>query len=211
MHAMPLDDPPAERAASSEEDLLVRLRRGDGDAFGALVRSESGKLLALARRMLRDEEDARDVVQEAFATAFQRLDGFKGDCLVTTWLFRIAANAALMRLRSRRRRPEGPLEELLPRFYQDGHRVVPIGDRELPDPQRDACSNELRSVVRACVEALPERYRSVLMLRDLAELSTDEAAALLGTTPNAVKIRLHRARQALRELLVTRRHELLPP
>jgi RNA polymerase sigma-70 factor (ECF subfamily) len=190
-------------------ELLARLRRGEPEAYETLVRAEAGKLLSLARRMLRDEEEARDVVQEAFALAFQRLPGFKGDCHVATWLYRIAANAALMRLRSRRRRPETPIEELLPRFLEDGHRVIPPGDRELPGPEELAQRGETRRQVRRCIDELPEAYRSVLLLRDLAELSTKEVAEMLGVTPNAVKVRAHRARQALRELLVARRLELL--
>lgn len=200
----------AEHVPTPDEggELLARLRAGDPAAYEALVRGESGRLLGLARRMLRDEEEARDVVQEAFALAFERLPSFHGHCHVATWLYRIAANAALMRLRRRRRRPETPIEELLPGFLEDGHRRIPAGDREALDPEVLAQQAEVRDLVRRSVDELPEGHRSVLLLRELAELSTEEVAATLGITANAVKIRLHRARQALRELLVARRHEL---
>ena len=194
--------------ATDADDLLAALRRGEEPAFETLVRAQTGPLLAVARRILRDEDEARDVVQEAFALAFQRLAGFHGDCRISTWLFRITANAALMRLRARRRRPEQSLDELLPRFHDDGHRVIPEGDRSIPDPELATQRGELRRLVRDAIDRLPERYRTVLLLRELGDLSTEEVAAMLGITANAVKIRLHRARQALRELLVARHGEL---
>lgn len=207
----PATEPPtaaAEGAPDGEAELLRRLRAGDPRAFEALVNAEAGKLLALARRILRHEEEARDAVQEAFVAAFQRLSSFKGECRLSTWLFRIAANAALMRLRRRRRRAEDSIEELLPSFVEDGHRRIPPGDRNLPAPDLAAQQAQLRARVRACIDELPDGYRTVLLLRDIEERSTDEVAALLGVTANAVKIRLHRARQALRELLVRRHREL---
>jgi RNA polymerase sigma-70 factor (ECF subfamily) len=204
--------PPTEsQQLSGEEEFLRRLRAGDPAAFEALVRAEAGKLLAVTRRILRHEEEARDAVQETFIAAFQRLSSFQGECRLSTWLFRIAANAALMRLRRRRRRPEESIEELLPRFLEDGHRRIPEGDRSVPAPDRLAERQQLRLRVRACIDALPETYRVVLLLRDIEERSTEEVAEIVGATPNAVKIRLHRARQALRELLVERHRELLLP
>ncbi|HVS03210.1 MAG TPA: sigma-70 family RNA polymerase sigma factor [Thermoanaerobaculia bacterium] len=199
----PPEDPVAGTTAA-EHALLAALRRGDDAAFDSLVRGEAGRLLALARRILRDEEEARDAVQDAFATAFERLPSFRGECRLSTWLFRIAANAALMRLRARRRRPEVSIEELLPRFHPDEHRVIPPGDRSLPDAEEAVHRREIHALVRSCIDRLPDRYRTVLLLRELGELSTGEAAELLAITPNAVKIRLHRARQGLRELLVAR-------
>lgn len=193
-----------------EQELLRRLRVGEPAAFEALVRMEAGRLLAVTRRILRHEEEARDAVQETFIAAFQRLSSFQGESSLSTWLFRIAANAALMRLRRRRRRPEESIEELLPRFLEDGHRLIPEGDRSVPAPDQLAEREELRLRVRACIDALPETYRVVLLLRDIEERSTEEVAELVGATPNAVKIRLHRARQALRELLIERHRELLP-
>ncbi len=194
-----------------DDELLSGLRRGDGAAFEALVRRETGRLLCTCRRILRhDEEEARDAVQEAFLTAFQRLDSFKGDCRLSTWLFRIAVNAALMRLRSRRRRPEGAIDELLPRFYEDGHRQLPEGDDGIPEPEAVLRQAEARRAVRESIDRLPDGYRTVLLLRDIEERSTEETAELLGVTKTAVKLRLHRARQALRELLVARRNDLQP-
>jgi RNA polymerase sigma-70 factor (ECF subfamily) len=185
--------------ALDETALLVRLRAGEEAAFETMVRAFGGRLLAAARRLLGNEEDARDAVQEAFLSAFRALDRFEGEARLSTWLHRIVLNAALMRLRTRRRRPETSIEELLPRFLEDGHAADPAQEWKLP---LDAVArNETRELVRRSIERLPEPYRNVLLLRDVEELDTDETARLLGLSESAVKTRLHRARQALRGLL----------
>lgn len=107
-------------APSGEGALLAGLRNGDDSAFESLVRRQGGRMLSVARRMVGNEEDARDVVQEAFVSAFRALPRFNGDAQLGTWLHRIVVNTALMRLRSRRRRPEEPIESLLPSFRRMG-------------------------------------------------------------------------------------------
>lgn len=187
-------------ARSEEAGLVERLRSGDAEAFEELVRSQGGRLLAVARRLLQSEDDAQDAVQDAFLSAFKSLDRFQGESRLSTWLHRIVVNASLMKLRSRRRRPETPIEELLPRFLEDGHHEIPPAEwRESAETTLQ--DEQTRRLVRRCIDSLPERYRTVLMLRDIDELDTAETARLLEITPNAVKIRLHRARQALRGLL----------
>ncbi|MGH7289095.1 MAG: sigma-70 family RNA polymerase sigma factor [Myxococcota bacterium] len=183
--------------------LLEQLRAGDEAAFGALVRRESGKLLAVARRILRSEEEAQDAVQDALLSAFQNLDRFEGGSRLSTWLHRITVNAALMRLRSKKRRREDSIEELLPGFAEDGHHLAPVS------APRDAALDEIASaqvaaIVRAAIDELPESYRVVLVLRDVEGLDTAETADALGIGPDAAKMRLHRARQALRTLLEQR-------
>jgi RNA polymerase sigma-70 factor (ECF subfamily) len=164
------------------------------------VRAHGGKLLAVARRMLRHEEDARDAVQEAFVSAFRSIDRFEGGARLSTWLHRIVVNAALMRLRTRRRKPEGSIEDLLPGFLEDGHQAQPAQPwREVPEDAVEGA--ELRRLVLEKIHELPEGHRNVLLLRDIEGLDTDEAAQALGIAPGAVKTRLHRARQALRGLL----------
>jgi RNA polymerase sigma-70 factor (ECF subfamily) len=192
-----------------ERVLLERLRKGDEAAFEALVRDNTGRLLAVTRRLLRNDEEARDAVQEAFLSAFKALPRFQGEARLSTWLHRIAVNAALMRLRSRRRRPEDAIEDLLPRFLEDGHHA------EMPAPWRETGEQllerqEVRQQVRAAIDRLPESYRNVLILRDIEELETAEVAGILETTPGAVKTRLHRARVALREQLDAQLREETP-
>lgn len=193
--------PPAVAAADDEERALVeRLRRGDGDAYETIVRRFGGRLIATARRMLGNDHDAEDALQEALLSAFRHVDQFAGQARLSTWLHRIVVNVALMRMRSRRARPERSIEELLPRFVEDGHWADRLaGGQEASDALLER--HESRRLVRRCIAQLPETYRVVLALRDLDELDTGETAARLGITANAVKVRLHRARQALRTLI----------
>jgi RNA polymerase sigma-70 factor (ECF subfamily) len=184
-----------------ERRLVVALRRGDTAAFEEMVRRYGGRMLAVARRMLRVEEDARDAVQEAFVSAFKALDGFAGGARLSTWLHRIVVNAALMRLRRRRRKPEESIDDLLPSFDENGSWE---NETQCTTPVDMVERAETRAIVRECIDQLPPSYRTVLLLRDIEELDSDETALALGTTVSAVKTRLHRARQALRTLLARR-------
>jgi RNA polymerase sigma-70 factor, ECF subfamily len=187
-------------AVVDERELVQRLKAGDQDAYEVLVRTHSSRLLAVTRRILTSEDDARDAVQDAFILAFRNIRTFEGESRLSTWLHRVAINAALMKLRSRRRRPEEPLDPLLPSYQDDGHHVEQFQSWE--EPADDALARRRRrALVRESIERLPENYRTVLLLRDIEEIGTEEAAQMLGISVNAVKIRLHRARQALRTLL----------
>jgi RNA polymerase sigma-70 factor (ECF subfamily) len=190
----------------AEAALIARLRAGENAAFEELVRLAGGRMMAVARRLLRREEDAQDAVQEAFLNAFKSLDRFDGRSQLTTWLHRITVNVCLMKLRSQKRRggPERSIEEMLPTFVSDGHqtRATPTWKPiSKPEASGGIESAEVRDLVRSTIESLPEQYRVVLMLRDIEELSTEETAEALGMSVSAVKTRLHRARQALRGLL----------
>jgi RNA polymerase sigma-70 factor (ECF subfamily) len=194
-----MTDPP-NTPVMAESELVAQLRRGDPRAFETLVRTYTASLLRTARRYLRAEEDARDAVQEAFIAAFRSIAKFEATAQVSTWLHRIVINASLMKLRTQRRHPEDDIELLLPRFREDGHQVEPsVAWSETADAMMQRA--ELSQVVRDSIDKLPETYRVVLMLRDIEEMSTEEAAEALGITANAVNTRLHRARQALRTLL----------
>jgi RNA polymerase sigma-70 factor (ECF subfamily) len=182
-----------------EAELLRALRAGDAGAFETLVRREGGRLLSVARRFLRQEEDARDAVQDAFLQAFRALPGFSGEARLSTWLHRIVVNACLTKLRTRRRKPEEPIETLLPAF-EDGHHAEYVAEWRAGADALLA-RRETRESVRACIDRLPESYRTVLLLRDIEELDTEEAARALDVSTGVVKVRLHRARQALRTLL----------
>jgi RNA polymerase sigma-70 factor (ECF subfamily) len=189
---------------SDEAALLKGLRAGEQAAYETLVRTHSGRLLAVTRRYLHNDDDARDALQDAFLSAFRNLHTFTEGSLLSTWLHRIVINAALMKLRTRKRRPEDSIEDLLPKFTEDGHREdghPGNPTRVWKNPEGLLARQETRVVVRACIDCLPETYRMVLLLRDIEELDTEEVAQMLEVSANAVKIRLHRARQALRTLL----------
>ncbi len=151
--------------------------------------------------MLSREEDARDAVQDAFLSAFKSLHTFDGRSQLSTWIHRILINVCLMKLRSRKRRPERPISDFLPTFVEDGHQTA--STPKWPDIDRDepTLPRKLSEKIRAQFEQLPESHRVVIMLRDIEGLSTEETAAALEITTDAVKTRLHRARQALRALL----------
>ena len=183
-----------------DEDLLLRMRSGEEAAFEELVRTHGGRLLAVARRYLPSEDDARDAVQDAFLSAFKALPAFEGQAKLSTWLHRIAVNAALMKLRTRRRKPEQSIDDLLPGFLEDGHLEKPASEW-MPVPLDLVERKEIAEIVRSNIARLPDNHRHVLLLRDIEEFDTEETAEMLEITPNAVKTRLHRARLALRELL----------
>ena len=190
----------ADEARPDETTLLERLRAGEDAAYEELVRLYGPRLLAVARRFLRSEDDAQDAVQDAFLNAFRSIDSFEGQARISTWLHRIVVNASLMKLRTRRRKPEQSIEELLPNFLEDGHMT------NLATPWRTAGEDEvelaqLRDLLLQKAQQLPDSFRNVLLLRDIEGLDTKEAAQLLEISTAAVKTRLHRARLALRELL----------
>jgi RNA polymerase sigma-70 factor, ECF subfamily len=180
--------------------LVSRLQAGDAEAYEHLVRSETPRMLAVARRLLRDGDLAEEAVQQAFVSAFRGIGRFRAGAQLSTWLHRIVVNAALMMLRQRRRRPEVAIESLLPDWQSDGHRVIEGVSADVPaDEQLQRA--ETRAEVRAAIDRLPDLYRTAVLLRDIEELSIEEGAMALDITPNAFKIRVHRGRQALLTLL----------
>jgi RNA polymerase sigma-70 factor (ECF subfamily) len=187
-------------AAADERTTLAGLRAGDPAVVEAVVRAHSGRMLTVARRMLGNEADAQDAVQDAFLSAFRGLESFKGDAKIATWLHSIVVHAALMKLRRRRRKPETSIEALLPKFHENGHHLEPAAAWD-DSPTELLARKETRAQVQAAIDRLPENYRNVLVLRDIEGMGTEEAAQALGESPSAVKARLHRARLALRGLL----------
>ena len=146
---------PGTPSGIDEDALLAGLRAGDDRAYEEMVRAFGGRLLAVAQRILRNEDDARDAVQTAYLSAFRSIARFEAGCRLSTWLHRIVVNAALMKLRSRRRRPEESIEPLLPTYLDDGHHVEQFSKSDLP---ADAAleRDETRAVVRACIAQLPD-------------------------------------------------------
>ena len=191
---------PPGRGADDEQRLIDALRRGEDAAYERIVRQFGPRMLVVARRFLRQEQDAQDAVQDAFLSAFKSIDNFAGNARFSTWLHRIVVNASLMKIRSRQRKPERSIEDLLPKFDDTGHREGSV-DGWAVDFDTAVHDRELREQVRSYIDQLPENYRTVLLLRDIEERTTQETADLLGISPGAVKTRLHRARLALRELM----------
>ncbi|MBI3864370.1 MAG: sigma-70 family RNA polymerase sigma factor [Planctomycetia bacterium] len=183
-----------------EFDLITALRRDESTAHETFVWRYGGRMLATARRFLRCEQDCHDAVQEAFISAFRAIGDFEGNAKLGTWLHRILVNACLMKLRSRSRRHEVSRGDQLPKFDECGHHRRSISRWHQPVDEHLQC-DETRKLVRRCIDMLPDSFRSILLLRDIDELSTEETAATLMISSGAVKTRLHRARQALRTLL----------
>lgn len=166
----------------------------------ALVRDHIGPMMAVARRLLANEEDARDCVQDAFIRAITKLDSFEGRSSIRTWLHRIVVNTALGHLRKRKRRGEASIDDLMPDFDANGCRIEPSWRFEEP-VEKSLEKRETKKLVRESIERLPESYRIVLVLRDIEGYDTAEVAEMLETNVGVIKTRLHRARAALKKLL----------
>jgi RNA polymerase sigma-70 factor (ECF subfamily) len=172
----------------SEADLVARLKTGDESAYEELFRAHAGAMNAIASRFLGDTDDAADAVQEAFVSAFKGIGSFAGTARLGTWLHRITVNACLMKLRGRKRRAEVRLD----------HRFDPVDRAVRTD---NVSQSELVARVRVSIDRLNPDQRQVIQLRDLDGLDTARAAERLGITESALKVRLHRARKALRVML----------
>lgn len=190
-HAAVLDD-------LDDAELVTMVREHDRqDAFAVLVHRHSGRLYAIAMGMVRNEQDARDCVQETFLAVHRKLDGFRGDASFKTWVRRITTNNALMKLRRRRRKPEASLLVTDPDRPHEGPKERDVVDiRPLADKVHE--NRELGAQIRRAVDDLPDKYREVLVLADYQHMSMKEIAETLGLTVPNVKTRLHRARLAVR-------------
>jgi RNA polymerase sigma-70 factor (ECF subfamily) len=195
---MPYGSAARESLHADDGALLSRLRAGDPQACAECVDRHAPSVYRLALRLMGNEADAEDVMQETFLSAFKSVQRFEGRSDLGTWLYRIAHNAALMRLRRR----EPTALSVDPAEWDDGPAATP---HELFDwcclPERDFETAEARDELEAAVRALPEPLRVVFALRELEGLSTDETAEVLSLSTEAVKSRLHRARLWLRERL----------
>ena len=191
-------------ARLSEADVVALARAGDREAFRAIMQRCNQRLFRIARAVVRDDTEAEDVLQEAYARAFAAFEGFRGEAGVATWLTRIVLNEAHGRLR--KRRPMVELDEV--EAAQAGAQVLSFPGAS-PDPEADAARGQIRRLLEQAVDDLPEPFRLVFMLREVEELSVEETAAHLGLNPETVKTRLHRARKRLREALDARLGEVL--
>jgi RNA polymerase sigma-70 factor (ECF subfamily) len=186
------------QATFDESTLVAQAREGDTRAFGELVRRYEGKIFRLAQHVTQNREDAEDVLQETFLKAYEHLDQFKGDSKFYTWIVRIAVNQALMKLRRRKTDKSVSLDETIDTGEDTITREIAAWDE---DPEQRFSREELGEILDTAVESLEPPYRSVFVLRDIEELSTEETAEALNLSVPAVKSRLLRARLQLREKL----------
>lgn len=186
----------------TDDALVGRAQKGDSQAFSSLVERYQERWYGLALRMTGNGADAEEALQEALLQLYRNLGNFRGDARFTTWAWRIVVNAALMHRRSGKRHVGESLETYLPRFDDAGYIVADVPDSmvvtradEVAD-QRELAQKALEGVSR-----LDDIYRTTFILRDIEELSTEEAAEVLGVEPTVVRVRLHRARLMLRGYL----------
>lgn len=183
---------------SSDEDLVLKILQGEVLLFEIIMRRHSQRLYRVARGILRNRWEAEDVMQAAYVRAYQHLSQFAGRAKFSTWLTRIAVHESLNRLEERARvryieemsGPESPASDIV--RSQD------------PTPEQSVCSREHARMLQRAVQALPPKYRVVVMMRDLEEMSVAETASCLDITEENVKVRLHRARAMLRSALYAR-------
>lgn len=181
-----------------ESALLEALKAGDSNACACMIKHHGGQMYAVALRIIGDSDEAEEAVQEAFISACGSVASFEGRSKLSTWLYRITTNAALMQLRKQRANTIS-LDE--PQMMEEGD-LLPreLGDWRV-EPSQEALTAELRQVMEEAVQGLNPTLRAAFVLRDIQGLSTEEAAAALEISEGALKVRLHRARLQLRESL----------
>jgi len=189
-----------ERATSegwTDQQVIDQVLAGNTALYEIIMRRYNQRLYRVALSILRDAAEAEDVIQDAYVRAYQHLDQFAGHAAFSTWLTRIAVNQALYRLKLRKR------DQQIAEFDVDEEQSMKVTEPSL-DPEQRASVAELGQLLEEAVLELPGQYRSVIMLRDIEELSTAETAAALELTEENVKTRLHRGRAMMRDLLYTR-------
>ncbi|MGC9969529.1 MAG: sigma-70 family RNA polymerase sigma factor [Bryobacteraceae bacterium] len=181
-----------------EAVLVAQAQQGGAEAFTELVNRYERNIFRLARHITQNPEDAEDVLQETFMKAYEHLVDFQGNSKFYTWLVRIAVNQSLMKLRKRKTDASVSLDEPYDTGEETVTREIAVWD---PNPELTYSREEMREILEKAVESLPPVFRTVFVLRDIEELSTEETAALLNLSIPAVKSRLLRARLRLREKL----------
>ncbi|HEU4400562.1 MAG TPA: sigma-70 family RNA polymerase sigma factor [Candidatus Polarisedimenticolia bacterium] len=183
----------------TDSQLVTSFRGGEPAAFEEILRRYEAKVYSLVRGMTRNDADAQDSLQDTFLQVYRNIASFKGESSLSTWIYRIAVNSALMTIRKRRHDEKSvPIDEYMPQFEEGGHRVAVLPDWS---PRADdlLLNKELATHLREAIAALDPEYRTVFVLRDQEGLSNEEVATILDLSVPAVKSRLHRARLFLRE------------
>jgi RNA polymerase sigma-70 factor (ECF subfamily) len=181
-----------------ESALVTRAKAGDASAFSELVQHYDRRVFRMAKQITQNDDDAEDVLQEAFLKAYTHLDDFQGNSKFYTWIVRIAVNEALMKLRKRRSDRSVPLDEPIDTGEDEVPREIAVWDE---NPEETYSREELAELLDQAVQSLKPAYRTVFVLRDIEEMSIEETAEALGLSISAVKSRLLRARLQLREKL----------
>ena len=189
---------PVTTSAFDEAPLVARAKAGDAEAFSELVSKYERKIYRLAKNITRNDEDAEDVLQDAFLKAYEHLDRFEGHSKFYTWLVRIAVNEALMKLRKRKSGKTVSLDEPLDAGDEFMQREIAVWDG---NPEQQYSGEEMKKILEDALDSLKPDFRTVFTLRDIEALSTEETADALGISVAAVKSQLLRARLALREQL----------
>jgi RNA polymerase sigma-70 factor (ECF subfamily) len=194
--------PTLERARAegwADEEIVRRVLKGDVVLFELLMRRNNQRIYRAIRSILRDDNESEDVMQEAYVRAYEHLAQFEGRARFSTWLTRIAVNEALKRLAAR-----GKLDPLDQQQYEGENGTMPELESNSPTPEASASRGEVRGLLEEAIMALPVTYRTVIVLRDVEEMSTAETAEVLSLTDANVKVRLHRAHELLRGELFAR-------
>jgi RNA polymerase sigma-70 factor (ECF subfamily) len=185
-----------------DEEVVRRVRAGEPALFEVLMRRHNRRLYRVARAVVKDEQEVEDVMQQAYVNAFTHLHQFEERSQFSTWLTRIALNEAFGR--RRKMRQAASIAPVPPDNGENPGAIMDSITSTQPDPERQAYAGELRRMLEEAVDALPETYRMVFMLRDIEGLSTSETGEGLGLGEEAVKTRLHRARAMIRRAVTSR-------
>lgn len=200
-HGYPLAALPPESDARPLDGLLARAREGDLSAFEALVAATREQVYGLALRMMGTDADAAEVLQETYLSAYQGLSAYRGEAAFSSWVYRIAANHCLMRLRHRKVRAAAEDALAEPEYTPRGSLAGMPAEAWGRSAEDDALDAELRMAIQRATDALPEAHREVFLLKDVEGLSYEDIAGMLGDSVPAIKSRLHRARLSLREAI----------
>lgn len=188
---------------ATDKELVARFKRGSLEAFEEIVRRYEAKVYNLALRLMRNQEDAEEVMGDVFSTLYLKLKGFEGKSAFSSWLYRVITNAAFMKLRKRKQHQVISIEDLAPSTRQLFVESAPFQSHQIvPHSESIAIVNQLRITLNSAIQRLPDQYRAVFLLRDVDGLSNHEVGELLDLSIPAVKSRLHRSRLMLRKKLL---------
>lgn len=181
----------------TDAELVLEIKKGDESAFQEVMSRYTQKVYNLAIRLTRNQEDAEEILQDVFVTVYKKINSFEGKSAFSSWLYRVTANTAFMKLRKRKQSDSISFEEVSPTIRDNWVGKSP----EDSDTDYMSIRHELREIIQRAVERLPEEYRNIFVLRDIDGLSNEEVAETLALSVPAVKSRLHRARLILRKKL----------